>query len=230
MFHLQKCEYCRGKDGKQKDIYVSFQLAFDTAKFVEEVRGIFLNVYKCPYGNGWHLTKNNASFEILERKETLFQNNDIPLDSPDGSWEYIRDGLDENNELIESEFDNIIIDKKECQQKPIIKIEFKKENEKKVLIGKVMEIIENINIEKIFNINTQNIFCANLIKNILDGIINQITIYSENEENGQLESYTILLKKELLKNNKIKKGNIIKLNLLGKTINKINRWYCDKIF
>ena len=232
MFHINKCEYCRGKDGKQKDIYATFQSAFDTAKFVEKERGIYLNVYECPYGNGWHLTKNDTSSEIFKRKEILFQRNDIPINSPDGSWEFIKSEPDGNNELNDNEIDNIIVDKinKEFQKNPIVKIECRQDVKNLILIGKVMEIIENINIEKVFNINIQNIFCEKLIKNILDGIVDQITVYKENEDNGQLESYTVLLKRELIKKNSIEKGNYIKLNIVVKTINSINRWCCDKIF
>jgi hypothetical protein len=95
---LSKCVHCRGQDGKGKDTYATFQMAFDTAKFVEENRGIYLTVYKCPHSNGWHLTKSDASSEITGRKETLFQNNDIPLKSSDGSWEYYSDEPDEDAE------------------------------------------------------------------------------------------------------------------------------------
>jgi hypothetical protein len=37
---LSKCVHCRKQDGKGKDTYATFQMAFDTAKFVEENRGI----------------------------------------------------------------------------------------------------------------------------------------------------------------------------------------------
>jgi hypothetical protein len=231
MPHLRKCEYCRGKDGKEKDVYETFQSAFDTAKFIEENRGIYLNIYQCPHGNGWHLTKNNASSEIIERKETIFQNNNIPLKSSDGSWEYIREEIDEDNKLEEYNFEETTIEPKQRNQQsiPILKIECKSEINITGLYGKVMEIVENVDIEKIFGINIENPFCASMIKNILDGIVNQITIYVENKENKQLESYTILLKNDLLKNNKIGKGAQIKLTITGKSINNIKMWCCNKI-
>ena len=95
MQHLRKCGYCRGKDGKPKDIYETFQLAVDTVKHIKENRGIFLNIYKCPQNNGWHLTKNNANSEFVEGKEALFQNNIFLLKSPNGFWEYIEDYVEE---------------------------------------------------------------------------------------------------------------------------------------
>jgi hypothetical protein len=224
--HLRKCEYCRSKDGKKKDVYETFQAAFDTAKYIEEDRNIYLNVYQCPYGNGWHLTKNDASSEIVERKEMLFQNNDIPLKSSDGSWEYIKDragGIEEGqyNEVTVKQTKNtgkdIPIKKMECQSEAAVK----------EVSGKIMECIKNVNIENIFKMNLQNVFCANMIKNILDDVVNQITIYVEN--NNQLESYTILIMDKLLQGNKIVRGNGITLNIIGKSINGINMWCCNKV-
>jgi hypothetical protein len=226
MPHLRKCEYCRGKDGKEKDVYETFQSAFDTAKYIEEYRKIFLNVYQCPHGNGWHLTKNNASSDIIERKEILFQNNNIPLKSSDGSWEYIKDMT---NEIEEKEYNegNIIKNRNTRKDIPIKKIECQSELTIKELSGKIMEFIKNVSIEKIFKINLQNVFCAHMIKNILEGVVNQITIYVEN--NNQFESYTILIMDRLLENNKIVRGNEIKLNIIGKSINGINMWCCNKV-
>jgi hypothetical protein len=232
MFHLKKCEFCRGKDGKEKDIYDNFQLAYDTAKFIEKEREIYLNVYKCPYGNGWHLTKNNASSEIIERKDTLFQNNDIPIRSSNGLWEYIKDESYDNSLFNEDDFERIVVPKNKDNQQlePIVKIDCEQETNIIIVSGKVMEIVENIDIEKLFKINIQNVFCANMIKNILDGIIDQITIYNKNEDKIQFESYTILTKRDLIKNHKVKKGSFIKIKIFGKTINNINKWCCSKIY
>jgi len=96
---LKKCKHCHGKDGKQKDVYETFQSALDTASHIEKTRGIYLTVYKCPLGNGWHLTSNDSSYENYE-KETLFHSNEIPIASYDGSWEYINGESDDNNELV----------------------------------------------------------------------------------------------------------------------------------
>jgi hypothetical protein len=225
MQHLRKCEYCKGKDGKPKDIYETFQSAFDTVKYVEESRGIFLNIYECPQNNGWHLTKKNANFEFIERKKTLFQNNNIPLKSLNDIWEYIDDDVkkidDENNN--EKTFIQIKINQNEI---PIKKIECISETKLKIS-GKITEFHKNVDIEKIFKINLQNIFCSNIVKNILDGIIHQITVFVEN--NSKIESYTVLIMEKLLKENKIIKGNKITINIIGKSINGINMWCCNNV-
>jgi len=225
MQHLRKCEYCKGKDGKPKDIYETFQSAVDTVKYVEESRGIFLNIYKCPQNNGWHLTKKNANFEFTERKKTLFQNNNIPLKSFNDTWEYIED----DEEKIDDENDNekIFMPTKINQNEiPIMKIECISET-KLTISGKITEFHKNVNIEKIFKINLQNIFCSNIVKNILDGKIHQITVFVEN--NGKIESYTVLIMEKLLNENKIIKGNKITMNIIGKSINSINMWCCNNV-
>lgn len=228
MPHLQKCDYCTGKDGKPKDIYENFQLAFDTAKFIEEDRGIYLNVYKCPHGNGWHLSKNNASSEIIERKETLFQNNDIPLSSLDGTWEFIKEeGADE---FINNNYTEIAVKNNAHYSIPIIKVECESIDKNIKLSGEVMEIVKNVNIEKAFGLNLQNIFCTSLVKNILDGIVNQITIYVENKEKNHLESYTLLVKNDLLNIKTIKRGDTLKIDITSKLINKIKVWCCNKVY
>ena len=229
MQHLRKCTYCRGKDGKDKDIYETFQYAFDTAKFVEENRGIFLNVYKCPHGNGWHLTKKNASTEIIERKDDIFKNNEIPLKSSNGVWEFIKDETIDNI-VDEYELDEIQINQRKeiIYQIPIIKVECIQNNEIIEINGKIMEIKENVNIGNIFKINIENFFCISLLKNILDGIVDQITIYVENKNSNQFESYTILVKRDLLER-RIKKGTQIKVNIFSKSINNIQMWCCKKV-
>jgi hypothetical protein len=228
MFYVRKCEYCRGKDGKEKDVYESFQAAFEAAKYIEKDRKIYLDVYRCPHGNGWHLTKNKMASEIIERKEMLFQNNDIPLRSSDGSWEYIKDMTRENEtEKEKNNTMNIMKNKNTRKDVPIKKRECQSEGMTRELSGKIMEFIKNVNIERMFKINLQNVFCANMIKNILDGVVNQITIYAEN--NNQIESYTILIMDRLLQSNKIVKCKEIKLNITGKSINGINTWCCNKV-
>jgi len=225
MQHLRKCEYCKGKDGKPKDIYETFQSAVDTVKYIEESRGIFLNIYECPQKNGWHLTKNDANSEFVERKETLFQNNNIPLKSSNGSWEYIEDDVEVINE--EDDNEKVFIQSKIVHKEiPIQKVECIPETKLKIS-GKIIEFHKNVDIEKIFKINLQNIFCANMIKNILNGIIHQITVSVES--NNKIESYTILIMEKLLSGNKIIKGNKITINIIGKSINGINMWCCNNI-
>jgi hypothetical protein len=215
LFNLQKCEFCKGKDGKEKEVYENFQLALGIAEYIRKERGIFLKVYECPHGNGWHLTKDNTPLETN-------QDNDIPLKSSDGSWEYIRDENHENNDF---DYDNSIEINSELKQNiipiPINKKDCNPEINSLELSGKVMEIINNINIEKIFGITSQNDF--------FNSIINQITIYVENNENNQLDSYTILVKKKMIKKKNINKGDQIKVNITVININNIKRWYCNKI-
>jgi hypothetical protein len=211
-------------DGKKKDIYETFQAAFDTAKYIEEERGIYLEVYKCPLGNGWHLTKSDVSSVISERKDTLFRNNDIPTESSNGLWKYEKDESDEN----EFRGETAKPQKTSKQTIPIAKIECKQETKPQTISGKVMEIVKNIDIEKTFKINLDNQFCAKMVKGILDGIVYQITVYAENLKSNQLESYTILAKKELLEKYKINKGRQIKISITGKLFNNKNYWYCEK--
>ena len=52
-----KCRHCRGFDGKHKDLYFSEVDAWKRAAILKEEKGISLKVYKCPYNDGWHLTK-----------------------------------------------------------------------------------------------------------------------------------------------------------------------------
>jgi hypothetical protein len=225
MQHLRKCEYCNGKDGKPKDIYETFQSALDTVKYIEESRGIFLNIYECPRKNGWHLTKNNANSEFVERKESVFKNNNIPLKSSNGSWEYIEDNEAEINE--ENENEKLFIQSKIIQKEtPIQKIECIPDK-KLTISGKITELYKNVDIEKIFKINLQNILCASLVKNILDGIIHQITVFVKSD--NKIESYTILIMEKLLKGNRIIKGNRITVNIIGKSINGINMWCCNNV-
>jgi len=91
---MKKCKHCKGRDGKEKDIYATFQSAMDTAEHIEKTRGIYLKVYKCEIGSGWHLTSNDDS------SETLFHSNDIPAASRDGKWEFVQDESDDNKELV----------------------------------------------------------------------------------------------------------------------------------
>jgi hypothetical protein len=223
---LQKCKFCKGKDGKYKDIYETPQLAFDTALFIEKDRGTYLNIYKCPNGNGWHLTKNNAVSGIIERQSIILQNNNIPLSSPDGSWEYIKDTI-----YGDDYFEEIINNKKNKNNTeiPIIKIDCKSETDNIEIIGKIMEIIDNVNIEKLFKITFDDSYSEILMKNKLDGKINQITLYVENGSTNQLYSYTILIKKNKLKKNNIVKGSLIKIDINGISINNFCKWCCNKI-
>jgi hypothetical protein len=230
MLRLRKCDFCKGKDGKKKDVYETFQAALDTAQYIEENRGISLNIYQCPRGNGWHLTKTGEAEEFHDRKDSMFLNNDIPLSSSDGSWLYVRDEANENNENNYNKDDRKTAGKKQSNQSaPIHKVECKPEKTITELAGKVMEIVKNVDIEKIFRINMQNPFGAVLTKNILDGIVNQITIFAENSRKNRLDSYTVLIKNDLQKNIRLRKGTQVKMDITGKSINNVNMWCCKKI-
>jgi hypothetical protein len=221
---LRKCGYCRGKDGKEKDIYETIQDAIDAAKFIEKEREIFLNPYPCPQGNGWHLTKNNADSEIAERQIAIFQNNDIPLKSTGSiNWEYI---MPENGSRENMAAENHGSKPRPREDKPIIRIEGQKDQNIKIK-GKVMEIVENINVEKLFQINAENVFAFNSLKPNLTGDINQITVYVEN--NSKTESYTLLVQKDLFKKHNIKRGAAIEITLAGKTVNNITKWVFAKM-
>ena len=53
----RKCEFCKGQDDLKKTVYKTQQEAADTAHQIEKEQQLFLKAYKCPHGNGWHLTK-----------------------------------------------------------------------------------------------------------------------------------------------------------------------------
>ena len=52
-----KCRHCTGLAGKYKDLYESEADAGKRAAILRKEEGISLTVYKCPYEDGWHLTK-----------------------------------------------------------------------------------------------------------------------------------------------------------------------------
>ncbi|MFZ4580350.1 MAG: hypothetical protein ACOYOB_18355 [Myxococcota bacterium] len=51
------CHDCSSADGTPKQAYVSEAAAVMRARILFKERGVSLEVYECPYGNGWHLTK-----------------------------------------------------------------------------------------------------------------------------------------------------------------------------
>lgn len=53
----QLCAQCFGGDGRNKEAYLSEEYARIRASIILNERGIRLESYPCPYGNGWHLTK-----------------------------------------------------------------------------------------------------------------------------------------------------------------------------
>jgi len=55
-----KCKSCKGQDGLEKTVYKTQREAADMAHQIEKEKQLFLRVYKCPYGNGWHLAKADS--------------------------------------------------------------------------------------------------------------------------------------------------------------------------
>lgn len=50
------CHWCMGRDGENKDLYPSEQVALRRASIIEKRTSIRLRAYKCPHEDGWHLT------------------------------------------------------------------------------------------------------------------------------------------------------------------------------
>jgi hypothetical protein len=221
---LRKCEYCKGKNGKKKDIYETIQSAIDAAKLFEKERRIYLNAYRCPHGNGWHLTRNDADCEITERQESLFVDNDIPVKSSDDediAWEYIQP----EKTPVENAGESILQTKKKQKTiMPIKKVECKSEDQRMTIAGKVMEIHKDINMEKYFKINFDNPFSALAAKEFLNKKINQITVHVGKQGTGQTESYTLLMEDAMMLKHKIVKGCAVTVELKAKIINHIKTW------
>ncbi|GHV77141.1 hypothetical protein AGMMS49942_19620 [Spirochaetia bacterium] len=205
---LLKCEYCQGQDGKEKGIYKTRQDAVARAQFIKNDRGLVLIAYPCPRGNGFHLTKCDDASDIdIPRKST----GAIP-------WEYLEY---ENRSMPEPR----VIPQYGAA---LVKIECTNNTQEITVSGRIMEIIENINIEKLFQINRENVFARNALKPHLTGVINQITIYSENKMANTIESYTLLLQNTIFTLNTLQRGHMITVIIIGKTINAINKWVCIK--
>ena len=54
----EKCLYCRGSDGQEKDSYSTEEGAIRRTEIIRDQNGPSLRAYRCPLGNGWHLTKS----------------------------------------------------------------------------------------------------------------------------------------------------------------------------
>lgn len=55
---------CVDHSGKQKKLYRSFSEAEQAKKYREQesIGNLSLNIYRCPNGNGFHLTKKQTSY------------------------------------------------------------------------------------------------------------------------------------------------------------------------
>lgn len=50
------CGYCRDSSGRAKQAYRSERDADRRAEILAAEKGVYLRVYECPSGEGWHLT------------------------------------------------------------------------------------------------------------------------------------------------------------------------------
>jgi hypothetical protein len=224
----KKCPCCTSSNGERKDVYDSPEEAFQRAEYIKEIRGIELNVYRCEYGNGWHLTKSDSSHITCGRKSRLLVGNDIPLASVINggvSWEYIEDTTIEDDALAENNFSLGL----PAYKKPIVRVESKAGGGDVSLKGKVVEVLKDANIEKIFSINLENTISAGLAKEFTGEPHQQITIHSENAEAGRIDSYTALIKKSFMQKERITKGSGVNIILSGKCVNNRNVWHCRAI-
>jgi hypothetical protein len=230
--HLKKCYYCKGRDGKNKDIYETLDFAMATIKHLERERNIYLNPYPCPYGKGYHLTKNNAGAGIGHRKEIIFQNNGIPLKSSGKSnipWEYAQTAEDDHEE--NSKAEPVPRSRKNNTEKdiPIVKTPPEEHNRLRTIEGKVVEIIEKIDIGNYFNVNPENTIVAVIFKDLLRDTICQLTVYADSGNKNTKNSFTILAERRLLRQNKIAKGNVIKITIRCKSYNNSKIWLLEKV-
>lgn len=53
---------CCGKDGKKKNLYLTESEACIVAEERRMATGITMHVYRCPYGDGWHITSNQRQW------------------------------------------------------------------------------------------------------------------------------------------------------------------------
>ena len=51
------CKKCNDSRGKPKEAYKTKKGAIKRAELLKKEMGVKLQVYKCPHGAGWHLTK-----------------------------------------------------------------------------------------------------------------------------------------------------------------------------
>jgi hypothetical protein len=225
---LKKCAYCRSKAGENKIIYKTLEHTIEAIDHFESEGALRLTFYQCPYGNGYHLTKTNGGAETRDGKDKLLQNNGIPLESSSQSsvlWEYEKQ---DDGEIAEK---TIIKPKAKRIQKenPIKKILPGAHSTTTMVKGKIIEIIDKIDIEKYFGVNINNQIAADLLKDLLRETISQITVYTKTENMHIQNSYTIFIENRILTQNKIAKGKIVMLKLKYKMVNNIKIWRSDEL-
>jgi hypothetical protein len=223
----RKCKRCRGQDGNEKDVYETAGAATDAAEFIEKDRGLRLKVYECPHGNGWHLTKGNASAESSGSVDILSGARGLGA----VSWELVKTEDSCGNTESITKDNQHEHQHKHDQHAPIVKANCKYSDQRVSVSGKVIEIIDSVNIEKIFKMDLTNTLWSRTgaVKELFDGAVSQITVYAACAAKNRMDSYTILIKKDFIKKNKITKGNSVTLNITGISINNIKVWYCNRI-
>ena len=70
------CPSCTDRDGHHKDLYRSKTAAETRVAILQKEAGVCLGIYKCPYHDGWHLTK-----KISEELGGEFPRTATPLSS-----------------------------------------------------------------------------------------------------------------------------------------------------
>jgi hypothetical protein len=224
---LKRCLHCKGKDGKHKIIYETPDLALEAIQYLENEKHIQLSLYRCPCGNGYHLTKDSDGIDIREEKDRILRANGIPLESSihsSVSWEYENQ---ENREIAAEA--SIAPGKKRVKKEEPIKKILPDKNKTGTLKGKITEIIDNVDIGKRFNVNINNQIAAGLLKDLLSDAISQITIHAETDNITIQNSYTVFIAKKLLQQNKAAKGSMVALKLRYKMVNNIKIWHSDEL-
>ncbi|MDR2097024.1 MAG: hypothetical protein LBP37_00720 [Spirochaetaceae bacterium] len=223
---IKICPHCTGSDGNSKEIYDSPEEAMQRAEHIKETRGVQLKIYRCEYGNGWHLTKKNLPDEAFNHRCEILVRNGIPLSPVTNSrvaWEFIEDTDKDDVPALRTAAPVL-----PSYKKPIVRVECKTNSKDILLTGKVTEIIKNVNIEKVFNINLESAITASLFKDFTDEPHHQITVHAENSEGG-INSYTVLVKKSFMQKIGITKGANVKIFIGKKQIINKNIWYCHNI-
>jgi hypothetical protein len=222
------CPLCKGSDGNNKEIYDTREDALRTAEHIGRERGVRLKVYQCVSGNGWHLTKGADDSGITGGSMNMPQKDWFPRSSAYNSrvkWEFVEDGEVTDGAVRNAHYKSL---PEPRDKKPVTRIECGTGSGGVSFEGVVVEIVKTVSIEKIFNINLDNPIPARLAKVFLDDEHWQITVHAKNG-GGQVKSYTALVKKTSLQEQKIKIGDGVSVSAVIKRINNRSVWRCVSI-
>jgi hypothetical protein len=226
----KKDESCEQKKCDGKTIYETELEAYKAGKNAEKKYGKYFRVQpQCEKCGNWHLT-SATDCSIEEQKEEIYRRaNKVPWDC---STEKDNKRDLENDYEMDKKFTRKH-QQKENQAKPIENpTESVKPTvgSKLTISGEVDVIIDNVSIEKKFGKIGENTILSNSIKKYdLGGVINQITVNVQNNENKK-KSYTILVKKGLIESNKISIKSNIELSIEGIKIMNKEFWHCNKLY